>query len=63
MITRGDEQKVYEALAIAEVLYFLQHPLEIFCKVQRDRIHWKQVVYFAKQKQWFELKEYMDWMG
>ena len=41
-------------------MYFLKHPLEIFCEVQWDGMHWKQVVDFAKQKQWFELKEYMD---
>ena len=63
MITRSDCSQVCKALAMAEELYFCQHPLEIFCEVPRDGVHWKKVVDFAKQKQWFEMKEYMDWMG
>ena len=31
MITRQDGRQVYDVLAMAEVLYFCQHPLEIFC--------------------------------
>lgn len=44
MLSRSDCHKVYEALALAEVHYFLQHLWEIFCEVQGDAVHWKQVV-------------------
>lgn len=60
MITRQDGRQVYDALALAEVLYFCQHPLEVFCDVPWNWAHWKKVVELAKQKQWVDLKEYMD---
>ena len=63
MITRSDDSNVYGALAMAELLYFLNHPLEIFCEIRWDGHHWKNVVAFAKQKQWVNLKHYMGWMG
>lgn len=63
MITRSDDSNVYDALAMAELLCFLNHPLEIFCEILWDRHHWKNVVALAKQKQRVDLKHYMDWMG
>lgn len=63
MITRQDGCQVYDVLALAEVLYFCQHPLEVFCEVPWDGVHWKKVVDFAKQKHLVDLKEYMEWMG
>ena len=63
MITTSDSQKVCNSFALAEDLYFLHHPLEIFCEVQWDEVHGKQVVALAKQSQWKELKHYMDTMG
>lgn len=51
MRTRGDD-----ILARAEILYFIHHPLEIFCEIPWDGLHWKQVVSLAKQEQWVELK-------
>lgn len=63
MITRQDGCQVYDMLALAEALYFCQHPLEVFCEVPWDGVHWKKVVDFAKQKHLVDLKEYMEWMG
>ena len=40
MITRTD--------AVHEIMYFLKHPLEIFCELQWGGMHWKQVVGVAR---------------
>lgn len=63
MITRSDDSNVYDALAMAELLYFFNYPLEIFCEILWDGHHWKNVIALAKQKQRVDLKHCMDWMG
>ena len=55
MTTRSDDSNVYDALTMTELLYFLNHPLEIFCGILWDGHHWKNVVALAKQKQWVDL--------
>ena len=63
MITRQDVCQVYDALALAEVLNFCQHSLEVFDQVKWDGHHWKQVVHVAQHQAWDDMKDYIDCMG
>ena len=45
------------------MLYFCQHPLEVFDQVKWDGHHWKQVVHLAQHQAWDVMKEYIDCMG
>ena len=54
MITRQDKRQVNDALTLAAILYFSQHPFELLSQDQWDGFYWKRVAYFSQQQVWKE---------
>ena len=67
MFTRGDVQRVTDAVILEETLYWWLHPIERVQTVRDidawDGYHWTLARQMAQDEDWVSLKAYIDTLG
>ena len=67
MFTRGDVQRVTDAVILEETLYWWLHPIERVQTVRGidawDGYHWTLARQMAQDEDWVFLKAYIDTLG